>query len=127
MVKESSEYGQKDEDDREVLGDRARTQHERPISIREYICCAKSKDSVIFEGRFKETLVTVLGQSCKERWRDVVVREWLWSPQNTFPLGSIVTSCVKICHYHLLYMSASSMGASGYGVVKVKVKGPREC
>jgi hypothetical protein len=54
MVKESSEDGQKNEDDRKVLRDRARTQHERPISIREYICCAKSKDSVIFKGGLKK-------------------------------------------------------------------------
>ena len=47
MVKESREVGQKNKDDQKALRDRACTQHEWPISIWEYICCAKSKDSVI--------------------------------------------------------------------------------
>jgi hypothetical protein len=56
----------------------------------------RGKESV--KGMFGEALIiTVLGQSCKEGWRNVVVRKRLWSPQNTFPLGSII---VRIHHHH---------------------------
>ena len=54
MVKESSEDGQKNEDDRKALRDHAHTQHEQQISIQKYICCVQSKDSVIFKGGLKK-------------------------------------------------------------------------
>jgi len=59
----------------------------------------RGKESV--KGKFGDALIiTVFGQSCKEGWRNVVVRKWLWPPQNTFPLGSIISSSVRICYHH---------------------------
>ena len=59
----------------------------------------RGKESV--KGKFGDALIiTIFGQSCKEGWRNVVVRKWLWPPQNTFPLGSIISSSVRICHHH---------------------------
>jgi hypothetical protein len=54
-----------------------------------------------------ETLFTVLGQSRKERWGDVVIGERLWPPQNTFPLGSVIV-CVRLFQHHLLYASSKT-------------------
>ncbi len=45
-------------------------------------------------------MITVLRQTRKERLWDVIVREWLKSPQNTFQLGSILTSSVGFCPHH---------------------------
>jgi len=56
----------------------------------------------ILQSEFEEALITVLRQTRKERRWDIVVREWLKSPQNTLPPGSIlrVTSPVGFCRHH---------------------------
>jgi hypothetical protein len=84
-------------------------------------------------GKFEEALLTVLRQSRKERWWDVVVGERLWLPQNTFPLGCI-TSSTRLCHRHFLYASSKAGGVCGDAsqvmvgqVTSVKVFDTREC
>ena len=72
----------------------------------------KAKFSNFQIGKFEEELLTVLGQSLKERWWDVVIGERLWSPQNTFPL-SFIASSIRLCHRHLLYASSKAGDACG--------------